>query len=46
MIIIVVNNSTTPHGLAEVEKVLPGYRVQRKWLKDNGGAIIKRLPDK
>ena len=31
---------------AEVEKVLPGYKVQRKWLKDNGGAIIKRLPDK
>ena len=30
---------------AEVEKVLPGYAVQRKWLKENGGAIIRRLPD-
>ncbi len=29
---------------AEVEKVLPGYKVQRKWLKDNGSAIIRRLP--
>ena len=29
---------------AEVEKVLPGYRVQRKWLKENGGGFIRRLP--
>ena len=29
---------------AEVEKVLPGYKVQRKWLKDNGGGLIRRLP--
>ena len=36
----------SPRFWAEVEKVLPGYRVQRKWLKDNGGTIIKRLPDK
>ena len=34
----------SPRFWAEVEKVLPGYKVQRKWLKDNGGAIIKRLP--
>jgi len=36
----------SPRFWAEVEKVLPGYKVQRKWLKDNGGAITKRLPDK
>ena len=35
----------SPRFWAEVEKVLPGYKVQRKWLKDNGGAIIRRLPD-
>lgn len=36
----------SPRFWAEVEKVLPGYMVHRKWLKDNGGTIIKRLPDK
>ena len=36
----------SPRFWAEVEKVLPGYKGQRKWLKDNGGTIIKRLPDK
>ena len=35
----------SPRFWAEVEKVLPGYKVQRKWLKDNGGTIIRRLPD-
>lgn len=34
----------SPRFWAEVEKVLPGYRIQRKWLKDNGGALIRRLP--
>ena len=34
----------SPRFWAEVEKVLPGYRVQRKWLKDNGGGLIRRLP--
>lgn len=29
---------------AEVEKILPDYREQRKWLKDNGGALIGQLP--
>ena len=29
---------------AEVERVLPNYRDQRKWLKENGGALIARLP--
>lgn len=30
---------------AEVTKVLPGYTKQRQWLKNNGGAIIRRLYD-
>lgn len=34
----------SPRFWAEVEKVLPGYKAQRKWLKENGGVIIKRLP--
>ena len=29
---------------AEVERVLPDYQARRKWLKDNGGALIGRLP--
>ena len=29
---------------AEVEKNCPDYRIHRKWLKDNGGALISRLP--
>ena len=29
---------------AEVERYCPDYRVQRKWLKDNGAALISRLP--
>ena len=28
---------------AEVERVLPGYRESRRWLKENGGALICRL---
>lgn len=28
---------------AEVERVLPDYRAQRQWLKDNGAALIGRL---
>ena len=28
---------------AEVEKVLPDYRNSRKWLKEQGGALIARL---
>jgi predicted metal-dependent hydrolase len=27
----------------EVERVLPDYRVHRKWLKENGGKLIARL---
>ena len=33
----------SPRFWAEVEKVLPGYKVHRKWLKDNGGGLISRL---
>ena len=29
----------------EVEKVLPDYEASRLWLKTNGGALIKRLPE-
>ena len=29
---------------AEVERHCPDYRVHRKWLKDNGGSLISRLP--
>jgi len=29
---------------ALVEAVLPDYRVRRQWLKENGGALIRRLP--
>ncbi len=28
---------------AEVARILPGYSIQRKWLKENGGALIARL---
>ena len=28
----------------EVERVLPSYREPRKWLKNNGSALIERLP--
>ena len=33
----------SPRFWAEVSRVLPGYAVQCKWLKDNGGGIISRL---
>lgn len=29
---------------AEVERVLPDYKLRRKWLKDNGNAFISRMP--
>lgn len=28
---------------AEVEKVLPDYKIQEKWLKENGGRIMMRV---
>jgi len=33
-----------PAFWSEVERICPDYRVHRKWLKDNGGALIARLP--
>ena len=33
----------SPRFWAEVERVLPGYRQQEKWLKDNGTAIMTRM---
>lgn len=30
---------------AEVAKVCPGYGACRRWLKENGGALIARLPE-
>ena len=30
---------------AQVEQILPDYRVQRAWLKEQGAALIGRLPD-
>ena len=34
----------SPRFWAEVEKILPDYRTPRSWLKENGGALIGRLP--
>lgn len=28
---------------AEVEKVLPDYKIRRRWLKENGGALISKI---
>ena len=35
----------SPAFWAEVEKILPDYRMQKKWLKENGAALLSRLPD-
>lgn len=29
----------------EVERVMPDYRIHKKWLKDNGQALMARLPE-
>lgn len=34
----------SPRFWEEVERSCPDYRVHRKWLKDNGAALIARLP--
>ena len=34
----------SPAFWAQVERVLPDYRARRKWLKDNGGALMLRAP--
>ena len=28
---------------AEVEKILPNYKIAKKWLKDNGGELMLRM---
>ena len=33
----------SPRFWAHVEAVLPGYKAQRKWLKENGVSLIRRL---
>lgn len=33
----------SPKFWAEVEKFLPNYKSSKKWLKDNGGALIEKL---
>ena len=35
----------SPAFWAEVEKILPDYRVRRKWLKENGGAFIRAMEE-
>lgn len=34
----------SPQFYAEIEKVFPEYRKWHKWLKDNGGAYMGRVP--
>ena len=36
----------SPRFWAEVEKVLPDYRLRKAWLKEHGSALISRLPQK
>lgn len=33
----------SPKFWAEVGRILPDYQVSKKWLKENGGALIRRL---
>ena len=35
----------SPRFWAEVERILPDYRCRRQWLKENGAALLARLPD-
>ena len=35
----------SPRFWAEVARVCPGYAAHRRWLKENGSALIARLPD-
>ena len=34
----------SPAFWAQVERILPDYRIQKQWLKDHGTALIARLP--
>ena len=33
----------SPKFWKEVERVIPDYKARRKWLKDNGGALVARM---
>ena len=35
----------SPAFWANVEQIIPDYKRHRKWLKDNGGSLIRRLPN-
>ena len=35
----------SPRFWAEVERVLPDYAAARKWLRQNGGSLMARLPE-
>ena len=35
----------SPQFWSEVRRILPDYETQRQWLKENGAALIARLPD-
>jgi len=35
----------SPRFWAEVAKVCPGFDAHRRWLQENGGALIARLPE-
>ena len=32
--------------LAEVRRILPDYQASRRWLRQNGEALLERLPEK
>ena len=34
----------SPRFWAEVERVMPGYRTEKKWLRDNGRRLMALLP--
>ena len=36
----------SPRFWAEVERLVPDWKVQRLWLRTNGGALMARLPEK
>ncbi|MBR1455799.1 MAG: M48 family metallopeptidase, partial [Oscillospiraceae bacterium] len=36
----------SPRFWAEVGRVLPDYGVRRRWLRENGGALLERLPER
>ncbi|MBQ9248780.1 MAG: M48 family metallopeptidase [Oscillospiraceae bacterium] len=36
----------SPRFWAEVRRVLPDYEDARRWLRENGGALLARLPEK